>query len=170
MTVVDDVDQLTEQYQLGLEEFMKGNPEPVKELFSHRDDVTLANPLGPPARGWDQVAATIERASSFMRDGEDLHCETVAKYVSAELAYTVWIERGKGQGRRKGGYHPNRSAGHDDLPTRGGRVEGRPSTRRPNNHRTASGIGDPGVALPLERTSENAVKAKFAEYLFHALR
>ena len=95
MTVVDDVDQLTEQYQLGLEEFMKGNPEPVKELFSHRDDVTLANPLGPPARGWDQVAATIERASSFMRDGEDLHCETVAKYVTAELAYTVWIERVK---------------------------------------------------------------------------
>ena len=36
MTVVDDVDQLTEQYQLGLEEFMKGNPEPVKDLFSHR--------------------------------------------------------------------------------------------------------------------------------------
>jgi ketosteroid isomerase-like protein len=95
MTVVDNVDQLTEQYQLGLEEFMKGNPEPVKELFSHRDDVTLANPLGPPARGWDQVAATIERASSFMRDGEDLHCETVAKYVTAELAYTVWIERVK---------------------------------------------------------------------------
>jgi ketosteroid isomerase-like protein len=95
MTVVDDVDQLTEQYQLGLEEFMKGNPEPVKELFSHRDDVTLANPLGPPARGWDQVAATIERASSFMRDGEDLHCEPVAKYVTPELAYTVWIERVK---------------------------------------------------------------------------
>ena len=95
MTAVDDVDQLTEQYQLGLEEFMKGNPEPVKELFSHRDDVTLANPLGPPARGWDQVAATIERASSFMRDGEDLHCETVAKYVTPELAYTVWIERVK---------------------------------------------------------------------------
>ena len=95
MTVVDDVDQLTEQYQLGLEEFMKGNPEPVKELFSHRDDVTLANPLGPPARGWDQVASTIERASSFMRDGEDLRCETVAKYVTPELAYTVWIERVK---------------------------------------------------------------------------
>src|SRR5215212_8734718 len=57
---------------------------------------------------------------------------------------------GKGQGRRKGGYHPNRSAGHDDLPTRGGRVEGRASTRRPHNHGTASGIGDPGVALPSE--------------------
>jgi hypothetical protein len=30
-----------------------------------------------------------------MRDGEDLHCETVAKYVTPELAHTVWIERVK---------------------------------------------------------------------------
>jgi ketosteroid isomerase-like protein len=95
MATADDVDRLIEQYQLGLEEFVKGNPEAVKKLFSHRDDVTLANPLGPPARGWDQVAATIERAASNFRDGEDLHCETVAKYVTPELAYTVWIEQVK---------------------------------------------------------------------------
>jgi ketosteroid isomerase-like protein len=95
MAAVDDVDELIEQYQLGLDEFAKGNPEPVKGLFSHRDDVTLANPLGPPARGWEQVAATIERAASNFRDGEDLHFENVAKYVTAELAYTVWLERVK---------------------------------------------------------------------------
>ena len=95
MSAAHDLDELIERYQLALDEFMKGNPEPVKELFSNRDDVTLANPLCSPARGWDQVAATIERASSFMRDGEDLHCEPVAKYVTPELAYTVWIERVK---------------------------------------------------------------------------
>ena len=95
MATVDDVDRLIEQCQIGLEEFVKGNPEAVKKLFSHRDDVTLANPLGPPARGWEQVAATIERASSNFRDGEDLHCETMAKYVTPELAYSVWIERVK---------------------------------------------------------------------------
>ena len=59
MAAVDDVDQLIEQYQLALGEFVKGNPEPVQKLYSHRDDVTLANPLGPPARGWEQVGATI---------------------------------------------------------------------------------------------------------------
>jgi hypothetical protein len=31
-------------------------------------------------------------------------------------------------------------------------------------------VGDPGVELPLERTSQNAVKAKFAEFTFLALR
>jgi ketosteroid isomerase-like protein len=95
MSAADDVDELIKQYQQALDEFVKGDPEPVKELFSHRDDVTLANPLGPPARGWEHVAATIERAASNFRDGEDLRFENVAKYVTAELAYTVWLERVK---------------------------------------------------------------------------
>jgi hypothetical protein len=47
MAAVVEVDQLIDQYQQALDMFMKGNPEPIKELFSHREDVTLANPLGP---------------------------------------------------------------------------------------------------------------------------
>ena len=93
MTAVDDVDQLIEQYQLGLEEFVKGNPEPCKRLISHRDDVTLANPFGPPARGWDEVARTMERAASNLRAGAMVAFEEVAKYVTPELAYTLWLER-----------------------------------------------------------------------------
>ena len=38
------VDRLIERYHLALGEFIKGIPEPVKELFSRKDDVTLANP------------------------------------------------------------------------------------------------------------------------------
>ena len=94
-TTVDDVDELIEQFHLALDEFVKGNPEPVKKLFSHQEDVTLNNPFGPPARGWEQVAQTIERAASNFRDGEDLRFETVAKYVTPELAYVVWLERVK---------------------------------------------------------------------------
>ena len=93
MANVDEVDRVIEQYRLGLEEFVKGNPEAVKELFSHRDDVTLANPLGPPARGWEQVASTIERAASNFQDGEHVRFEVLAKQVTPELAYTLWLER-----------------------------------------------------------------------------
>jgi ketosteroid isomerase-like protein len=94
MAAVDDVDRLIEQYQLGLDEFMKGNPEPVQELYSHRDDVTLANPLvGPPARGWEQVAEAQRRGASQLRDGEITGFEVIAKYVTPELAYVVWLER-----------------------------------------------------------------------------
>jgi len=96
MPAVDDVDELIEQYHQALSEFYKGNPQLVKKLFSHREDVTLANPLvGLPASGWQQVAETIEHAASRFRDGEIVGLETVAKYVTAELAYVVEIERGK---------------------------------------------------------------------------
>ena len=61
MAAVDDLDQVIEQCQRALREFVKGNPEPMQMMFSHQDDVTLANPIAPPARGWEQVAATTER-------------------------------------------------------------------------------------------------------------
>ena len=63
MAAVDEVDELIEQYQLASGELLKGNPKPVQKLFSHREDATLANPYGPPVRGWEQVAKTIEHAA-----------------------------------------------------------------------------------------------------------
>jgi ketosteroid isomerase-like protein len=97
MSAADDVDELIERYQLGLDEFMKGNPEPVKELFSHREDVTLANPLGPPAHGWEQVSATIEHAASQFRDGRFVGVEIIEKHVTSEFAYTLWLEHEEGK-------------------------------------------------------------------------
>ncbi len=95
MDAVNDVDALIEQYHLALDEFMKGNPEPVKNLFSHREDATLANPYGPPVRGWEQVARTLEHAASLRRDGEMISFEVISKYITPALAYVVEIERAK---------------------------------------------------------------------------
>ena len=93
MAALDDVDKLNEQYHLASDEFLKGNPEPVKKLWSRREDVSLANPYGPPVSGWEQVAGTMEHASSLRSDGEFVGFEVVAKYVTPELAYVVQIER-----------------------------------------------------------------------------
>ena len=90
-----DFDEAVEHFHVAQGELLKGNPEAVKELFSHRDDVSLANPYGPPVRGWQQVAQTIELASSLRRDGELVGIETIAKYVIADLGYVVQIERAK---------------------------------------------------------------------------
>jgi ketosteroid isomerase-like protein len=76
---------------------MKGNPEPAKKLFSHRHDVTLANPRGVVAHGWKQVAEAMERAASSRRDGEATSFEIVEKYVTPELAYVVELERLRGK-------------------------------------------------------------------------
>jgi len=86
-------DDAVEQYRRALGEFMKGNPEPVKQLYSHRDDASLANPYGPPVRGWEQVAQVMEHAASLRRDGEIVGFETVAQYVTPDLAYIVQVER-----------------------------------------------------------------------------
>jgi ketosteroid isomerase-like protein len=95
MSAADDLDQVLEQFHLAQGELLKGNAEPVNKLVSHQDDVTLANPLGPPMRGWDEVAKAAKHAASQVRDGEITSVETVAKHVTAELAYVVQIERAK---------------------------------------------------------------------------
>ncbi len=65
----------------------------MNELFSHREDATLNNPLSPPAHGWEQVASTMERAASQFRDGEIVAFETIEKHVTPEFAYVVRVER-----------------------------------------------------------------------------
>jgi ketosteroid isomerase-like protein len=93
MAAGDDFDEVLAQYHLALDEIMKGSPHGYKRVYSHQDDVTLANPFGPPVRGWDEVAKTLERAASHYRDGEATGFENVAKNITPELAYTVEIER-----------------------------------------------------------------------------
>jgi hypothetical protein len=152
MAAVEDVDQLNEQYHLALGEFLKGNPEPVKKLWSHKEDVSSANPYGPPVRGWDEVARTLEHAASLRSEGEFVGYEVVAKYVTPELAYVVGIERAEAKIGASEEITPYAVRSTMIFRAEDG-VEGRAQTRGPHNHRSASRIGDTGVDLPLERTS-----------------
>jgi ketosteroid isomerase-like protein len=95
MSAVDDVDKLIEQFNLAQGEVVKGNPEPALRLFSHREDVTLANPFVPPVRGWERVAEVTERAASQVRDGEMVGFETIERHVTPEFAYVVRVERAR---------------------------------------------------------------------------
>jgi ketosteroid isomerase-like protein len=97
MTTVEDLDGVLERCRQALREFVKGNPEPMQGMFSHQEDVTLANPIAPPARGWDEVAQAMEHAASNLREGEITSFETVARRDTPELAYIVWIERNRGK-------------------------------------------------------------------------
>src|SRR5690348_2884215 len=84
--------QVIEHTHRELEEYIKGNTGPIKERFSHRDDVTLANPLGPPVRGWEQAAAAADRAAEGLRDGE-ITFENLMTYETPDLAYIVEVHR-----------------------------------------------------------------------------
>jgi ketosteroid isomerase-like protein len=67
--------------------------EAAKKLYSHRGDVSLANPFGPVAIGWKQVEETIQRAAANYKDGGATGFDTLATYVTPELAYLVEVER-----------------------------------------------------------------------------
>lgn len=81
-----------EEYHRAGREITNGNPEVYRRLYSRRDDVTLANPFGPPVRGWSEVSATLDRAAENYRDGEAVGFENVSTVISPDLAYTVEIE------------------------------------------------------------------------------
>ncbi len=88
-----DFNAVIDAYHQAAHEFVKGNPEPYKRLFSQREDVTLGNPFGPVQQGWQRVAATMDRASALFRDGEWIGFENVSKYITPALAYIVEVER-----------------------------------------------------------------------------
>lgn len=93
MNASEDLNIVREKCRLALGEFVKGNPEPFKMLFSHRDDVSLANPSGQAVRGWKQVAETMDRAASWYRDGEVIDFENVATFDTPDLVCIVEVER-----------------------------------------------------------------------------
>lgn len=85
--------EVIEQFQAAATAFAQGDPEPVKALFSHAEDVTLANPFGPAVRGWDKVSAALDYASSRFSDGHVSEFNNVASYLGAELATYLDTER-----------------------------------------------------------------------------
>jgi ketosteroid isomerase-like protein len=76
----------------GLDEFFRGNPEPMKQLYSHRGDASLGNPFGPFVQGWDKVERTMERAAANYSEGRATRFETLATHVTPELAVLVEVE------------------------------------------------------------------------------
>jgi ketosteroid isomerase-like protein len=91
MSAADDLDQVIEQYHQVLDEFSRGNPDPLKNLYSSRNDVAIANPFFPLTRGREQVVQRLERSAQNFRDGE-FGFQNVVKWVSDELACIVELE------------------------------------------------------------------------------
>ena len=91
MAAVDDLVQVIEQYHQAADEFSRGNPDPVKNLYSRRDDVAIANPFFPLTRGREQVVQRLERAVQNFRDGE-VGFQNVVQWVGGELACIVELE------------------------------------------------------------------------------
>lgn len=86
---------VVEQYHRAVAAFVRGDSSHQELLFSERDDVTLANPLGPPARGRSAVLGALRRASAQLHDGEVLGFDRVSGSSEGNLAYMHEIERSR---------------------------------------------------------------------------
>ena len=93
MSDIDDLPQVLARYHEALEAFTRGDSGPLKALYSHADDVCIANPFGPPATGWQAAAETMDRAAMNWRDGRSLGFDRVTDYTTSGLAYLMEIER-----------------------------------------------------------------------------
>lgn len=93
MAALEDFDLAIEASHRALDEIARGDPSAFFSLFSQRDDATLANPFGPPARGRTQIEEAGRRAASNYRDGRAVEFENFAKCVTADLAYILEVER-----------------------------------------------------------------------------
>ena len=89
---VEQHDLPLDEYHRAGREITNGNPEVYKALYSRRDDVILANPFGPPVRGWSEVSARLDRAAQVYRDEEIVGFENVSTVVTPDLAYMLEIE------------------------------------------------------------------------------
>jgi ketosteroid isomerase-like protein len=92
---VNDLDSAVEQSHAALAAILKGDSSAARALYSDRDDVTFGNPVGLYARGRIKVEETLAGAASNYRDGEITDVESVAQYVSGDLACVVEVERGR---------------------------------------------------------------------------
>ena len=90
-----DLDSTIQAYHDALSHIVKGDPGPLQQLYSHRDDITLSNPWEPTRSGRTDVSAGVERAASQFRDGapQSLPHDSLALYRGADLACLVENER-----------------------------------------------------------------------------
>jgi ketosteroid isomerase-like protein len=88
-----DFDRAVEGFRQSLDAYMKGDPGPVTAWFSRRDDVTLANPLGPPRRGTSEVDAAIAEGASYVSDGSVRGFDEVSRFSTGDIGYVVQLER-----------------------------------------------------------------------------
>jgi lactoylglutathione lyase len=72
---------------------LQGDPQPEKELWSRRDDVTLANPFGGYRRGWPEVEAGLHLAAEGFAKGGTCVFEEISRQAGPDYGFVFEMER-----------------------------------------------------------------------------
>ena len=90
--MADQLPAFLEQYHEAARLFARGDPEAVKAIYSHADDVVLANPFGPASVGWDAVSPALDFASSRFQDGDVDPFDVLARSDYGEMVVVHALE------------------------------------------------------------------------------
>ena len=82
-----------ERTQRAVAALLQGDPEPEKELWSRRDDVTLANPFGGYRRGWPEVEAGLDLAADGFAKGGTCVFEEISREAGPDHGFVFEMER-----------------------------------------------------------------------------
>lgn len=94
--ISDDFDAFVEMYRNGIRSMARGDNAPAMALYSQLDDVTLANPMGPPIVGRDNIARESARVAAGFTGGT-MEFEEVTRCVMPDAAWIVGFERAQVQ-------------------------------------------------------------------------
>ncbi|WP_127126744.1 DUF4440 domain-containing protein [Georgenia sp. SYP-B2076] len=99
-----DLNGAIEGYREALGVFVQGDPEPCAAYFSREEDVTLANPMGPPRRGPAKVRDTMLTAVANFQEGGPFRFvevttrfEEISRFATPDLGYVVQLEHSEGR-------------------------------------------------------------------------
>jgi ketosteroid isomerase-like protein len=90
------VEQASARFYEGLNAMFTGDATPMKEVWSHRDDVTYMGPAGGIQVGWDQVGSTWESQAALKLGGE-VQPDDVHVTINGDLAIVQCREVGTNQ-------------------------------------------------------------------------
>ena len=88
-----DFDAAIERYREALHQYVQGDPSAVIACLSRREDVTLANPIGPPRVGPTEVDNATAHGASLLSEGSVRGFEEISRYSTPDLGYVLQIER-----------------------------------------------------------------------------
>src|ERR687884_419824 len=121
------LDQLRE----ALTAVANGDPEPMKALCSHSDNISQCGFWGGVERGWAEVSERWDWvAAQFVPGPGVVTSDTAFLTMSGDMAYGVVHRAVGGAAREPIGANRANDPSHPDIPARGWHLEGRPSTRR----------------------------------------
>lgn len=88
-----DFGRAVERTQRAVAVLLQGDPEPEKELWSRREDVTLANPFGGYRRGWPDVEAGLDLAAAGFAKGGTCVFQEISREAGPDHGFVFELER-----------------------------------------------------------------------------